>query len=435
MRKSLCIGILNETKELERRAPLTPRDVRWLVKKGIKVEVESGPARIFKDAEYERNGARIVKRFREASLLVGIKPPKIEDLYRDKVYMIFSHTMKGKSQSRPLLKAFLKNRLTVVDYEDIRDLHGRRLAYFGRFAGICGAIDTLHYFGRKLRYQGTDNPFLSIEPAHKYPSLKAAKKAVAELGMEIRSKELDKHLCPFIVGIIGHGNVSKGVQEILNLLNPIEVHPKDMLRFVKRQRIFRNKIYKIVFLREEKLRAKNGKGFYFEEYLEHPERFESNMDMYLQYLNILINTSYWDKSYPRLVRYDMIHKLAKKRPFRLGFIGDISCDTNGSIELTYKATKIDDPVFTYEPEKRIFTDGCDTGGITVLAVDNLPSEMPKDASAEFSLLIRDYVYQIAAHGVKDVSLHAAIPAEIRRAVIAQDGRLTKNFTYLSKFID
>jgi len=433
MRRTFCVGILRETKKYERRAPLTPADVKWLVGKGIPVEVESNPDRIFKDAEYKRNGARIVDRFRNALLLVGIKEPAI-DLYRDKIYMVFSHTAKGQPRNSPLLRAFIEKKATLIDYEKITDLYGNRIVFFGRFAGICGMVDSLYYFGRKLQLRGIKNPFLSIKPSYKYNSLKALKQAMTQLYLDIKKKGFDRRLSPFIIGISGRGNVAKGVEEILALLNPVDIHPKDMFRFIRHQKRFRNKIYKIVFFREEKFRSKAGRGFYFEEYLKYPERFESNMDKYLPYLNILVHTSYWEKHYPRIVTKDIIHKLARKKPFRLRFIGDIACDINGSIELTYKATTSGEPVFTYDIKKKEFSDGYKAGGISVMAVDNLPSELPKDASAEFSSLIHDYVYQIAVHGAKDMTRHVALPSEIRKAVVVERGRLTKDFRYLKKIL-
>jgi len=434
MRKNLCVGILKEAKGHERRAPVTPKDVKWLVKKGIKVEVESSPNRIFEDSEYRKNGARVVERFRNATLLVGIKEPETGRIKDSAIYMLFSHTIKGQPQNMPLLKAALNKKTTLIDYEKISDSHGRRLVYFGRFAGICGAIDSLYFLGKKLEWKGVRNPFASIKPAYKYNSLKAAKQDIAKVDEEIRRKGLDSSLTPFIIGITGHGNVSRGVQEILSVLNPIEVHPSDMLRFIKFRKGMRNKLYKIVFLREEKLRSKDGRGFYFEDYLNRPHRFESNLDRYLQYLNMLIHTSYWDGKYPRMVTKNMLRKLSRRRPFRLEFINDISCDVNGSVEITYKTTNRDNPVFTYDPKNSSFIDGHQQPGITVLAVDNLPSELPKDASVEFGSLIRDYVYQLAAHGIKDVTKHAALPAEIRRAVITEKGKLTKDYRYLRDYI-
>ena len=434
MRKNLCVGVLKETKGNERRAPVTPKDVKWLVKKGIRVEVESSPDRVFKDHEYRRNGAKVVDRLRKASLLVGIKEQEAERIRGNSIYMLFSHTIKGQPRNMPLLKEALSKKVTLIDYEKISDAHGRRLVYFGRFAGICGAIDSLHFFGKKLEWAGLRNPFAFVQPAFKYSSLKTAKQDIAKVDHEIRKKGLDRSMTPFIIGITGHGNVSRGVQEILNVLNPIEVHPSDMLRFVKLRRGMRNKLYKIVFLREEKLRSKDGRGFYFEDYLSAPEKFESNLDRYLQYLNILIHTSYWDGKYPRMVTKGMIRKLARKKPFRLRLIGDIACDVNGSVEITYKTTTQDNPVFTYDPASDTFVDGYRQPGVTVLAVDNLPSELPRDASVEFGSLIRDYVYQLAAHGVRNVTQHAALPAEVRRAVIAEKGRLTRDYRYLREFI-
>ncbi len=433
MRDKLVVGILRETKAAERRAPVTPQDVEWLVKRDVAVEVESSPTRIFKDDDYKRNGARVVDRFRQAGLLLGIKEPRVKDLYPKKIYMVFSHTSKGQLQNIPLLKACLKQGITLVDYEKIVDVYHRRLVYFGKFAGICGVLDSLHYFGKKLERQGIKNPFVLIKPASQYSSLQSAKRAVAEVYERIERQGLDKRLTPFIIGITGHGNVSRGAQEILSGLNPLDIHPQNMLRFVAHQKKERRGIYKIVFLREEKFRAKNGSGYYFEEYLKNPGQFESNLDVYLPHLNVLINTSYWDKRYPRLVTKKMVERLSRLNPFRLEFIGDITCDVNGSIELTYKATTPQNPVFTYATQRRQYVDGFQAQGVTILAVDNLPSELPKDASLEFSRSIRDYVYQIALHGATDVTQHAALPAEIRRAVITQRHKLTKDFAYLKKY--
>jgi alpha-aminoadipic semialdehyde synthase len=433
-RKNLCVGILKEARIGERRAPLTPSDVRWLIKKGVRVEVESSPTRVFTDREYKSAGAKVLSRFQRATLLVGVKGPCAEDLYQDKIYMVFSHTMKGQSHSVPLLEACLKKNVTLIDYEKIVDLHGKRLAYFGRFAGIAGLVDSLHYAGNKLEWQGFENPFSSIQPAHRYDSLKDVKKAMSELDNEIRTKGFAKELSPFIIGITGHGRVSGGVQEMLEMLAPVEIHPKDMPGFVKHQRTMRRKIYKIIFLREEKFRSKKRKGFYFERYLNNPGEFESNLDKYLSHLNILIHTSYWDSRYPRLVTKKMVDKLSRRKPFRLSFISDISCDIEGSIELTHKTTTQANPTFTYEPKTKSVTDGYASRGISVMAIDNLPSELPGDASEEFSSLIRDYVYQIAAHGARDVTNHAAIPREIREAVITDNGRLSGKFEYLKKWL-
>ncbi|MEE8360071.1 MAG: hypothetical protein V3S04_04020 [Candidatus Omnitrophota bacterium] len=433
MRKSLIIGILKETKQGETRAPITPADVHWLRKRKIKVEVESNPARVFKDADYKECGARIVKRFEKASLLLGIKEPNVFDLYKNKIYAVFSHTTKGQSKNMPLLKECKRRKVTLIDYEKITDAYGRRLVFFGRFAGICGAADSLYYFGKRMEWERVQNPFSALKPVVSYHSLAALKTAMAKTAHQIKKMGIPKKLSPFIIGVTGHGNVSGGISEALEPLRPIEIHPKDMKRFVHHQKHIRNRVYKIVFYREEKLRSKDGSGFYFEEYLEHPKRFESNLDCYLPHLNMLLHGSYWDNRYPRLVTMDMVRGLYGKG-FRLKFIGDISCDMGGSMELTYKTTSIDAPTFTYNIVKDRFVDGYESEGITMLARDNLPAELPKDATRDFSSVVRDYAYQIAAHGVKDITNHIAIPKEVRGAVIVQGGRLTKAYSYLKKYL-
>lgn len=434
MRRSLVVGILREGKQYERRAPITPKDVEWLIKRGIQVEVESSPYRIYSDEEYRRCGASVLPRLRRAVLLVGIKHPALNEVYDEKIYMIFSHTMKGQKENLPFLKACLKKRITLIDYEKITDKDNKRLVYFGRFAGICGMVDTLHYMAKKIRWQGIKNPFEWIRPAYEYGSVEYLKEDLFEVNKRICNRGLPDRITPFVIGITGHGNVSRGVQEILDVFEPIEIHPRNMLKFIRQKRKDRRRIYKIVFLREEKLRSKDGKAFYFEEYLNAPDRFESNLDVYLPYLNVLVHTSYWDSRFPRMVTKRMVHSLSKRRPFRLEFIGDISCDVNGSIELTYKTTTPDNPTYTYNYRTHKYSDGYHSDGITILAVDNLPSEIPKDASEEFSSLIRDYVYQISAHGILDVTNHIALPVEIRQAVVTQAGRITPRYNYLKEYL-
>lgn len=434
MRRNLTVGILGETKYAESRAPLTPDDVRWLVDKGVSVEVETRKTRVFSDEEYRTSGAAVVDKFRRASLLVGIKEVEPNRLLPRKAYLFFSHTVKGQAHNMPLLQTCVDNHITLIDYERIVDRAGNRLVYFGRFAGVCGMADSLHYYGKKLDRIGSKNPFAVVRPAHEYGSLASLKKAVARLGESVRRNGIDGKTAPLIVGVTGHGHVLEGVREILDLIDPVEIHPRDMPQFVRHEKTACRRIFKIIFLREEKIRKKNGKGFYFEEYLRRPGLFVSNLDRYLPYITMLINTSYWDNRYPRLVPRSMVRRLARRKPFRLQFIGDISCDIAGSVELTNRATTPDEPVYTYLPRTDTYEAGCGVDGITILARDNLPAELPADASVEFSRQIRDYVYQIAAHGVVEVTAHAALPAEIRGAVITEGGMLTPAYRRLAKFL-
>jgi Alanine dehydrogenase len=434
MRKSLVVGILPESKnEWERRAPLSPKDVAWLTKKNISVEVASSSLRIYKDSEYARSGAKIVTEFKKANLLIGIKEPPIDTLIPNSVYMVFSHTTKGQEYNQKLLASFRKKKITLIDYEHITGSHGERLVYFGRYAGICGMIDTLHVFGRKAKLQDKPNPFSDLKSAVDYGTFSSAKKALEQIVKKIQKNGFEKNITPFVIGILGHGNVSKGAQEVLDLLEAIEIHPRDIDVLTSRRTSHKKTVYKLVFHREEKLRSKKGKGFYFEEYLKHPERFESNLDKSLPFLNILVNASYWDKRYPRLLSEAMLRRLYSANPdFRLSVIGDLSCDIKGTIEITKKATTSSEPAFVYDPVSRKISNDLSHNGIAVMAIDNLPCEFPKESSMEFAKQVREYVYQIAVHGITDVTNHHALSNIIRNAVVTQNGTLTPQFKYLKK---
>jgi len=433
-RKSFVVGLLRENAERgEKRAPLTPSDVRWLFERGIETEIESNSLRIFKDSEYRKVGAQIVKHVKNATLLVGVKAMEPPNIVGGKVYMIFSHTVKGQKNNIALLKEFMRKSVTLIDYEKIRGARGKRLVYFGKHAGICGMTDSLYYYGRKLKSKGITTPFLKLKQSWKYENLEDMRKNIEKVRETISDQGFPGRVKPFIVGIIGRGNVSSGVQEVLGLMGAEEVHPRDMDRFVKSRKLDSKKIYMIVFYREEKMRAKTGKKFYFEEYLDHPELFQSNMDNYLPKLNMLVNTAYWDEHFPRMVTKQMLKNSYSKKNFRLEFIADISCDVGGSIEITYKTTTQRSPVYTYNPSSDTYTKGYKGSGITILAIDNLPTELPKDSSESFSKLIREYVYQLATHGALDVTEHVAIPKEIRQAVVTQGGEFTDTYRYLERY--
>jgi len=433
-RKSIVVGILREENPNEKRAPITPDDAKWLIDKGIDIEVEQSENRVFNDKEYMQAGARLVKRVHKSSLLVGVKPPSPSNIISDKVYMIFSHTIKGQEDNISLLKEMIHKGVVLLDYEKIRDTRGKRLVFFGRFAGICGFVDSLHFYAKKMKIKGIQTPFLKLKPSWRYPSLEALKQDMIKVGEVIRKKGLSKRLTPFIIGVIGRGNVSRGIQEMLGFWDSEEVHPRDMKSFIRRKGHDNKKIYTIVFFREEKLRSKDGKKFYFEEYLQFPENFESNMNKFLPKLNMLFNASYWDPHYPRLVTKKMIKKIFMRKDTRLQFISDISCDLGGCVEITHKTTTPQKPVYTYDPLTDSYKEGYRSRGITILAIDNLPSELPRDSSENFSKLIREYVYQIAVHGALDITNHIALPAELRRAVVTQGGELTENHQYMQQYL-
>ncbi len=434
VRKSLVVGILPESKNMwERRAPLRPKDVAWLVKKGIQVEVANSNLRIFKDSQYQRAGAKVVSKFKKAQLLVGIKEPLLDTLIPNAVYMVFSHTTKGQEYNRKLLTEFVRKKITLIDYEHLTGSLGERLAYFGRFAGICGMVDTLHVFGQKQKLLGIPNPFSDLKKAVSYGNYRSAKRALNLVVEKIRKRGFEKRLAPFVIGILGHGNVSQGAQEVLEELGTVNIHPRDIGSLNQTRTSHKKTIYKLVFQREEKLRSKRGKNFYFEEYLHHPDRFESNLDRFLPSLNILVNASYWDSRYPRLLPARMLKKLSHTCPdFRLSVIGDLSCDIEGTVQITKKSTTPSEPAYVYDPVSGKIVSDLSHKGIAVMAIDNLPCEFPRESSTEFAEQIRDFIYQIAAHGITDVTNHHALPKAVRNAVVSENGSLSRKFNYLKK---
>ncbi|MFC1516976.1 hypothetical protein ACFL5G_00305 [Candidatus Margulisiibacteriota bacterium] len=433
MQKKLTIGILRETKnKWEKRAPLTPQDVGWLINKGIFVEIEASSRRIFKDAEYKKQGARVVRDIRQAELLVGIKAPKLKDLKKAKTYLIFSHTSKGQPANMPLLKKILQNKNSLLDYEKITNAAGKRLVYFGHFAGICGAIDSLYYFGQKLEKQKIRNPFKGLKPAFKYQSIATAKKDLRKISKTIRTRGVPKEIAPLLVGITGHGNVAKGALEMLEILSPQEIHPQDINHYVQKHKKNNKQVYTIVLKKTEKLRTKDGSPYVHKKYLKYPEKYKSNLDHYLPCLNLLIHGSYWDKRFPKMVTRQMLQKLLRQRKLRCQFIGDLSCDVNGGIEITAEATTPDRPVLTYDPKRNVVEAGLRPEGITVLAVDNLPAELPRDSSKEFSKLSRVFIAKLAFSGVRSIVRCGNISPEIKKAVIVEQGKLTPDFLYLRR---
>ena len=430
----MTIGILSETRAGERRAPLAPPDVAWLVKQGVPVLVESNPRRIFPGEEYEQAGARLVARARDAGLLMGIKEPRVGDLIPGRIYALFSHTMKGQGHNMPLLRAFLERRITLLDYEAMVDGRGKRLIYFGRFAGICGMLDSLHHMGARLALRGLTTPLSFICPAWRYASLEEARVDLVRAREAIAGQGLPRELAPFIIGITGHGNVSRGAQEVLDELDPEEIHPRAMESFTRHQQAERHRILKTVLEREEKFRLRDGGDFCMEEYMAAPDRFESNLDRYLPHLTLLINTSYWDERYPRLVTRKLLQRLGLAGRLRLELIADLSCDIGGGIEITSHATTSRDPVFTYDHAMDRETNGLAADGISVLAVDNLPTELPRDASLGFSSQIREYAYQVASAGLAQGEESAGVQAGVRRGLVTHDGRLTRQFAHLSDLV-
>jgi len=431
------IGIRYEDKYLmERRVALVPAHVKQLVEKGIEIQVVPSEKRIFKDEEYLQAGAVLREEPLDADVILGVKEMPLNYFKPHKTYVFFSHTIKGQPYNMPLLRNMMESKINLIDYERIVDAHGRRLIFFGRFAGLAGMINSLWSLGQRLQRKGMETPFLNIKQTHNYDSLEEAKAAVSAVGQEIACNGLPEKMAPVVVGITGYGNVSKGAQEILGLLPVIEISPAELENLKQQENIPSNVIYKVVFEEKHLSRPKEpGKKFDLQEYYQHPERFEGVFEQYLPHLTVLMNCMYWDDRYPRIVTKDELEILWKNKDLRLEVIGDVTCDPDGSVEITHKGTAIEDPVFVYHPETRKPVMGFDGEGVLVMAVDILPSELPREASQAFSDALIKFLPGLLGADFEVPFEQLQVPDPLKKAMILYHGELTPDYQYLKQYLN
>ncbi|MGE5341043.1 MAG: bifunctional lysine ketoglutarate reductase /saccharopine dehydrogenase family protein [Candidatus Omnitrophota bacterium] len=432
------IGIRREDKnKWERRVPLVPRDVKELKEKyGIKTIIQPSAIRIFTDEEYARAGAEINEDLSEAPVILAVKEIPIPYFQKDKTYIFFSHTIKGQDYNMSMLKHMMALKCNLIDYERVVNEKNQRLIFFGKYAGMAGMVDTLHAFGQKLKLQGYDTPLERVKSAYEYADLNAALKAIREIGEEINENGFPIELCPLVFGFTGYGHVSQGAQEVFNLL-PHKVLSAQMLPEMYDNFTSDNfNFYKIVFNEDDMVRPKDGEApFELTDYYQHPEKYESRFENYLPYLNVLVNGIYWTEAYPRFVTKEYLRNESILRSnLNLQVIGDITCDINGSIQITYKSTKPDQPTYTYHPQDDRFEEGVQRTGIAVMAVDNLPCEFSKESSEAFSAVLKNYVSELASANFSDSIESLQLPDPLKRALVLHQGELTHDYQYMKEYI-
>lgn len=429
------IGIRREEKRFERRVPIVPEDVRRLVAEGVEVVVQPSEQRVFSDDEYLSAGARIEEDLRECDVVFGIKEFPMDFLWKGGKYAFFSHTIKGQPHNMPLLAELLKKGCSLVDYEKVTDEKGRRLILFSREAGVAGMVETLWALGRRLLFEGIETPFADVKRASVYRDTADLKEALKKIGLRIKRDGLPKEVVPLVVGIGGYGNVSKGAQEVLDVLPVEEIEPDELLRSYGRM-VDGKRIYKVVFMEKHTVKPKKaGVEFDLQDFFAHPEKYEPTFERYLEYLTVYVNAVYWEPKYPRLITKAAVGKLFRmvKRP-RLRVIGDVSCDIEGAVEVTLSATTPGAPVYTYDPEGEGIVDGYEGRGVVVMAVDILPAELPADSSRHFSKMLSPFVGHIAGANWDADFRSLKLPSEIKRAVIVHKGELTPDYRYLEAFL-
>jgi len=431
------IGIRYEDKYvMERRVPLIPLHIKKLIAdEGLEFSVETSAKRVFADEEYENTGAKVTDDLSDCQVIFGVKEIPVERLEKDKTYIYFSHVIKGQSHNMPMLKRLMELNCTLIDYEKVVDEMGRRLIFFGRYAGLAGMINSIWSLGQRLEEFGMETSFLDITQTHNYHSLDEARKVVSKVGQKIIEKGLPAELKPLVIGFTGYGNVSQGAQEIASLLPMKEILPDELISLHKHAPLPNNIVYKVVFKEEHLFEPKNpAEKFDLQDYYQHPEKYVSKFEKYIPHLTILVNCIYWDPKYPRLLTKDFTGQLFKNGKPKLTVVGDITCDPDGSVEITHRGTEIENPVFVYNPDTGKPSDGFKGDGMLVMAVDILPSELPRDASQFFSEVLWRYVSPIAKADYNEPFESVSLPGPIKKATILYKGEFTPEYEYLTKYV-
>lgn len=395
----LVIGLIREGKiPSDNRVALTPAQCKWLQThfSDINIKVQSSNKRCFSDQEYIHAGIEVTEDLSDCNLLLGIKEVPITQLIPEKRYIFFSHTKKKQSYNQKLLHAMMDMGITLIDYECFEHKDGQRIIGFGFFAGIVGAHNGIMTYGNrtgafKIGRVGDVKDYREL--IHTYFGLK---------------------LPPIKIVVTGSGRVAHGIVEIMNLMDVQEVDADEYL-----SREFDYPVY--THLKGSDLYRHKLNGNYSRtDFHEHPDHYESLFKPYLSQTDILMNGIYWEPRIPAFFKMDDL----KSVDFRIQAIADITDDKNGSIPCNLGDATIDDPIYGVDKITGNKTAPYLSGSIDIMAVGNLPNELPRDASRFFGEQLIKYILNDIRLGGSEI---------IQNATILKDGKLTPTFDYLSDY--
>ncbi|MGE0561563.1 MAG: NAD(P)-dependent oxidoreductase [Flavobacteriales bacterium] len=396
------IGVIREGKNPpDERVPFSPSQCKFINDNypNLKVVVQKSNVRRIKDIDYQNQGVELVDDVSDCDILMGIKEVPVNELIANKTYFYFSHTIKKQAYNRKLLIEMLNKNITMVDYETLVDKKNHRLIGFGRYAGIVGCYNTFSAYGKRM---GAFN----LKKAHDC-------KDKAEM-----LTELTKVVLPddYKIVITGGGRVATGILEILEVLNIQKVNSNDFLT-----KTFNTPVFTQLFPEDYNKRIDN-KPFTVAEFFTDASGFESNFMPYAEVADMYMSGHFWAKGSP----YIFSKEDAKSPDVKIKVVGDISCDIEGPIACTLRASTIADPIYGYNPITESEVNYNDVNGITVMAVDNLPCELPIDASKDFG---REFIDKILPHLIDDKE------QVIERATICKNGNLMPRFEYLRDYVN
>jgi len=433
---TLVLGIRREDKnKWEKRVPIIPEHVKQLKEKhGIQTIIQPSNIRAYSDEQFEKAGAIISEDLSNCDTIFAVKEIPKHLFESNKTYVFFSHVIKGQSYNMPMLKDMMNKECNLIEYEKIVDENNKRLIFFGRHAGLAGMVESLWTYGQRLLKQNQLNtPLSEIKHAYEYRDLEEIKEHLNLIGDKIKQNSLPEEITPLIVGFAGYGNVSLGAQEILDIFPCKEIEPDEIKDVFKNHS--NNIIYKVIFKEDNIVKpVDENKTFELLDYYKNPDKYESQFEQYVPNLTILMNCIYWDERYPRLITKEFLKENINNEGFKLSVVGDISVDINGSIQATMKETDPGNPSYTYNPEIDIITDGVKGKGITIMAVDNLPCEMPKESSSEFSNALLPFIKQIIECDYTESFDQLKLPNEIKNALILHKGKLTSLYNYINNYL-
>jgi saccharopine dehydrogenase (NAD+, L-lysine-forming) len=399
--EKLKIGIVRETKNPpDKRVPLTPVQCRRLKQRypSLDITVQPSDYRCFSNDEYSAEGLALSEDLSGCEVLMGVKEVREDSLLNNRSYLFFSHTAKKQPYNRSLLQAVVRKGIRLIDYEYLTDSDGMRVVAFGRWAGVVGSYNGLRAYGQKSgRYE--------LKPAYQCFDLE-------EVQAQLHKVDLGNQR----IAVTGGGRVAGGALEILDQAGVVAVSPEDFL-----QRDYGHAIYTRLDPWHY-ARHKEGSSFEFAHFVEHPGMYENNFLSYAARTDLFIACHFWDPASPVMLTRE--HLAGGQLPLTL--VADISCDIDGPIASTIRASTIADPFYGYDPKSGRETAPFDAGVITVMAVDNLPGELPRDASNDFgSALVEQVIPELL--GERDTGM-------IQRASITQSGALTSPYAYLADFL-
>lgn len=396
----ITIGLIKEGKvPNDNRVALTPAQCRWLHKNtAIRVKAQSCSIRCFSDAEYIQAGVEVSNDVSDCSILMGIKEVPVDMLVENKTYFFFSHTKKLQPHNKKLFKVLQQKNITLIDYECLEHIDGQRILGFGFFAGIVGAHNGIMCYGNRTG-------LYSLPRVH---TIKDYRQLIhTYFGLKLPAIKM---------AVTGSGRVAHGIVEIMNLMDVQEVEPDEYL-----ENTFTYPVY--VHLKGANLYKHKETGKYNRlDFHNNPHNYTCLFKNYLSQTQVMLNGVYWDKTIPRLFEMEDL----QNPNFAIKTIADITDDENGSVPCNLGDSTIENPVYGVDKNSFAKTASYLPDSIDVMAVGNLPNELPRDASRFFGEQLIKYVFDDLLKGGSDV---------LNRATILQNGKLTASFEYMKEYGD